>query len=73
MFKNRTITVRMEKRNKDIDPDTPESDNFDQRADAMLFRLEDLGTKLFIGICAYVLLDTYRQVKVANTIYHPNK
>jgi hypothetical protein len=65
MFKNRTLTVRMEKRNKDTDPDTSGTDDFDKRADAMLLRLEDLGIKMFIGICAYVLLDTYRQVKVA--------
>lgn len=73
MFKNRTLTVRMEKRNKDTDPDTPGTDDFDKRADAILIRLEDIGTKVFIGVCVYVLLDTYRQVKVANTIYHPNK
>ena len=39
-------------------------DDFERRADQVLFRLEDLGAKMFLGVCAYILLDTFRQVKV---------
>lgn len=68
---NRTLTVKMEKQKKEKNPDTPESDDFDDKADKMLFRIEDLGAKMFLGICAYILLDTYRQVKIAKAVHHP--
>jgi hypothetical protein len=65
MFKNRTLTIRMEKRNKTETTDNPEADHFEKKADTMLHRLEKTGIKVFAGICIFVLLDTYRQVKVA--------
>lgn len=72
---NRTITVRMEKKDKkDKTPmETSGDENFDKKADAVLYRLEELGAKMFLGVCAYILLDTYRQVKVAQAIYQPTE
>lgn len=66
MFKDRELTVKWNKKRKDMTTgDIPgEEDKFEKRADQVLFRIEDLGAKMFLGVCAYILLDTFRQVKV---------
>lgn len=37
----------------------------DNKTDAVVRILENVGTKVFFGLCIYVLLDTRRQVSVA--------
>lgn len=71
MFKNRKLVVKVEKMN---DGETVETlvdpRNFERNADIVMRKLESLGAKMFLGICVYIILDTRRQVAVANAIYH---
>lgn len=70
MFKNRAITVTVDKKNKDELQEQPEDPAiFEHKADHILRKLEKIGTKVFVGVCIYVILDTVRQVAVAQTIY----
>jgi hypothetical protein len=66
MFKNRQLTVKLDKRSES---DAPEAafDNvpFEAKTEVILRGLEGIGRKMFYGVCIYVLLDTRRQVAVA--------
>lgn len=74
MFKNRKITVTVDKKNNDQTLDTPEDPMlFEHRADHLLRKFERIGTKVFVGVCVYVLLDTFRQVTVAQNTYPPEQ
>jgi hypothetical protein len=66
MFKNRKITVTMGKAQKDQFPQEPKDPKeFEKKTEFVLNKLGVIGTKVFVGICIYVLLDTHRQVEVA--------
>lgn len=66
MFKNRKITVTVDKKDKTDDPtETKDPNAFEKKAEFVLRNLKSLGAKAFVGVCIYVLLDTYRQVEVA--------
>ena len=64
LFRDRELIVRWSRKKDEPTGDNPGEDNFEKRADQILFRLEDLGAKMFLGVCAYILLDTFRQVRV---------
>lgn len=71
MFRNRKITVTVDKKDKDENAEiTHDPMAFQKKAAFVLHKLENTGAKVFVGFCVYILLDTYRQVKVAETIYH---
>lgn len=67
-MRNRQLTVKFEKRDKKAEGNQEpfvEEIQFERKADHVLSQLEDLGAKMFLGICVYVVLDTFRQVQVA--------
>lgn len=73
MFKNRKITVTVDKKNTDQTPEEPSDPKaFEKNAKVVLRHLESIGKKAFVGVCIYVLLDTYRQVKVAKATDRPD-
>ncbi len=66
MFKNRKITVTMDKKTKEEDQSTEADPKaFEKKADIVVQRLEALGVQLFVGILIYTIFDTRRQVSVA--------
>ena len=65
MFKNRKITVTVDKKNEDPYSEVIDSISFEEKTEVILKKLEQVGKKVFLGICIYVLLDTKRQVAVA--------
>jgi hypothetical protein len=74
MFKDRALTVTMDKKDKDQAPRNPTNPKeFEKKAEFVLHKLERIGKKVFIGVCAYVVLDTVRQVAVAKTIYQTDE
>lgn len=66
--RKRKLVVSVEKRDKEQSTDT-EVKTFEAKADYVLHKLERVGTKVFVGFCVYILLDTYRQVAVVKSIY----
>lgn len=71
MFKNRVMTVKINKddKTKDAPPRPMREDRFPLYKDA--------AKKAFIAgtmaVYGYVLVDTYRQKTVAQAIYHPKQ
>lgn len=73
MLKKRAITVRLNKI-EDEDAEHPcNCKSFEKKADTIRKELEGLGAKMFLGMCIYMILDTYRQVRVAQAVYHPEQ
>jgi hypothetical protein len=68
----RVLRIRLEKEPKSTTPETSDEETFEIRADTIRKTIESLGAKMFLGMCIYMLLDTRRQVKVAETIHHPD-
>lgn len=64
MFRNRKLTVTLDKQNKTAASEAPCTKEFEKKTDVVLRRLESLGAKMFLGVCVYVMLDTHRQVAV---------
>ncbi len=72
MFRNRALIVKLDKSAKEKTPEAPsDPKDFENKAEIILHKLEALGTKLFIGVCIYVVLDTGRKVAVAKAQNHP--
>lgn len=72
MFKNRKLTVTVDKVRhdpEDLNDILVNEELFEKKADAVLSRFEELGVKVFAGFCVYIILDTWRQVQVAKTMY----
>lgn len=66
MFEKRKITLRVEKQPKtDTTGTIEDSYSFEKKVCITMRSLENLGAKMFLGVCVYVLLDTHRQVKIA--------
>lgn len=66
MFKNRKLTVTVDKKDKNIPPETFESlAAFERKSEIILKKLEYVGVRVFFGVCFLVLLDTHRQVAIA--------
>lgn len=70
MFKNRKLTVSVDKVNKKQTEMVSDEESFEKKAEYVLHKLEGFAVKAFIGLCIYVVLDTQRQVAVAKT-YNP--
>lgn len=64
MFKNRKMTVTLDKKDKNEELMEFDPEAFEKRVAIVLHHLESVGKKLFIGICVFVVLDTARQVAV---------
>lgn len=62
MFKNRVLTVTVDK--KDKEPTESSSESFDEKTATIVVNLERLATKMFLGVCIYIWLDTRRQVQI---------
>lgn len=71
MFKKRKLVVSLDRQDKDGTSEPLEPKQFEAKADYVIHKLEGIGGKVFLGFCVYILLDTYRQVQVANAIYQP--
>lgn len=73
MLRDRAIKVTMEKNKEKQTADT-EADvkSFEEKTAFVLSSLENLATKAFVGFCIYVVLDTYRQTKIAEVMYQQN-
>jgi hypothetical protein len=70
MFKNRAITVTVDKSHKDQNQETPKDpQDFEKKAEFVLNKLGVVGTKVFAGVCIYVLLDTHRKVAIMKAMY----
>jgi hypothetical protein len=70
MFKDREFKVTMNKKNKEETPETPEDIKaFETKVDIVLHKLERIGVGAFLGVCAYVLLDTFRQTSIEKIKY----
>lgn len=66
MFKNRKLTLTVDKKDKNIPPETLESlMTFEKKTDIVLRKLEYVGVRVFFGACVLILLDTHRKVSVA--------
>ena len=67
MFKNRELKVAVVKKEKAQAAERMlvETKTFEDRTDYVLARLQKIGTRVFAGVCVYILLDTARQVAVA--------
>lgn len=69
MFKNREFVIKMNKANEGNDEDVVKNQSFEDRAAITHAVTKDLIKTSFLGVCAFVVLDTFRQVLVArNTI-----
>lgn len=70
----RHLTIRWEKKNEKVqtarEPFVDQM-QFENKTDHILSRLESTGAKMFLGVCAYIVLDTFRQVQVAKAA-NPN-
>jgi hypothetical protein len=65
MFKNRQLTVKLNKVNEDETSMTiSNGKTFEEKTAIIKQTLEGLGKKMFIGVCVYVVLDTHRQVAI---------
>lgn len=66
MFKNREIKVSVDKKDKNADSESHRDNRpIEEKAEAILKKLEKYGIKVAFCVGGYVLLDTYRQVQVA--------
>lgn len=63
MFRNRELTVQMTKK-RDTEDEPTDDRAFGDRAGAILYVTERLATRVFVGVCAYLVLDTVRQVTI---------
>lgn len=67
MLKNRELKITMDKKGKGqqtTEETIIETKNWEDRTDYVLSKLQSIGTKVFLGVCAYIVLDTARQVTV---------
>ncbi len=73
MFKNREFTVRMNKadRNKDTNVTCDELTDFDEKVAAAMILTKTAARYIAVGVCGYVVLDTYRQVLIARNTNIP--
>jgi len=70
MFKKHQLAVKVEKKNNDAPSYTIDPTSFSRKTAIVLDAIENVGKKVFLGVCIYVLLDTYRQVEVAKNTNH---
>lgn len=67
MFKNRELKITVDKKGKGPQTDEEtiiDTKNWEAKTDYVLSKLQSIGTKMFLGVCAYIVLDTARQVTV---------
>ena len=68
MLFRRQVTVRLEKKDKSTDSAQEpfvEEMQFERKAYIAKRAIEDLGAKMFLGVCVYIVLDTIRQTQIA--------
>lgn len=63
--KKRALEVKVVKRDKATTSETSNCDDFKEKASFVMHELEGVAAKMFLGVCVYILLDTYRQVQIA--------
>lgn len=72
MFKNRAITFKVIKMDKNKNEETLHIEKtFEGKTETIRHAIESLGAKMFLGVCVYILLDTHRQVSVAQATHRP--
>jgi hypothetical protein len=73
MFRKRALEVQVVKKSKDKTvEELMDTKTFEQKADIVLQKLTKIGAQVFAGVCVYVLLDTYRQVQIAQATNQSN-
>ena len=71
MFKNRSVTIKVDKPTRDCVVNEPKDDRpIEEKVTAVLRTFEKVAVKAFVGVCIYVMLDTNRQVAVARASNH---
>lgn len=73
-FNKRKMTVTFDKKDdvkRPAWPTTPDPEKFKKNTQAVMRGLQDIGAMVAVSVFAYVLLDTRRQVKVAEATYRP--
>jgi len=66
MLKGRAVTIKFEKPKPEDDSEIDEDKrSFEETADMYLSFFERVALRVAMGVAGYVLLDTYRRVKVA--------
>lgn len=73
MFRKRAIKVSLEKQGKSDPVVKTDETTFEEKAAVVRHILGDVVGKVFIGVAAYVVLDTYRQVSIAKALRDPEK
>jgi hypothetical protein len=63
-LRKRELRVQVGKVGEYNGSETKNGRPFEDIADAILDRLESVGAKVFLGLCIYVVLDTYRQTQI---------
>lgn len=58
----RKMIITLDKKDGDEEPTDP--DHFQKQFDVALDKLEIFGRKILVGVAAYILMDTWRQVTV---------
>jgi len=66
MFKNRSVTVKLDRPTKNDNVEEHHDNRpVEEKVAAVLRIFEKVAVKAFVGVCIYVALDTTRQVAVA--------
>lgn len=74
MFKNRKITVTVDKKNAEEELMASDPESFEKKTTIVLHQIESIGKKVFVGICIYVILDTARKVAIEQSkTYYPDE
>lgn len=69
MFRKKKALVVLRANQEDVVPGAPQDTvSFEQKVDIVLHKLEKVGVKVFAGVCIYIVLDTMRQVAVAQAV-----
>ena len=70
MFKNRSVTVKLDRPTKDTVNEPHDNRPIEVKVAKVLQTFEKVAVKAFVGVCIYVVLDTHRQVAVARASNH---
>lgn len=66
MFKNKELRIRMDKKDSEV-PTIQDEKSFERKVKIVFHHVEKIGVKIFVGVCVFVLLDTFRQVEIEKT------
>lgn len=66
MLKGRAVTIKLERPVPEGEVENkPDNRSVEEKAEVVLYVIEKVASKIFMGMCVYILLDTRRQVAIA--------